>query len=333
MKITVIAPVHEDCRKLLEKNAEVIYGGWALTDPVVTPLPSDEEILLLSRRAQAIIVPGELSAYVIQNCPELKVIGVARGEPRGVDLQAATSHGIPVVYAAGRNAIAVADYTLAAILMLCRQIIQAQEFVRLRHWRTWDDLFATPLLDGFELNRKVLGLIGFGYIGREVARRAQAFGMRIMVYDPYISKEDLASYAVEKVDLAELLSISDIVSLHCKVTEETRGLIGRDELQLMKPGSFLVNTARAAIIDQQALLEALRSDHLAGAALDVYWEEPLPLDSPFLELQQVILTPHIGGITSEVELRTSEIVVEDVLTVLRGERPQRIANPEVYADR
>lgn len=330
MKIAVIAPIHEIYRKLLEKNAEVSYGGWALMDPVVTPLPSDEEVLEIARAAQAIIVPGELSTYVIHNCPELRVIGVARGEPRGVDLQAATSLGIPVVYAAGRNAIAVADYTLAAILMLCRKIIAAQEFVRQRGWRTWEDLFATPLMEGLELDKKVLGIIGFGYIGREVTRRARAFGMHIMIHDPYISDEDSTPHEVEKVALAKLLSSSDIVSLHCKVTEETRGMIGRAELQRMKPGSFLVNTARAAIVDQQALLEALRSNHLAGAALDVYWEEPLPLDSPFLELPQVILTPHIGGITAEVELRTSQLVVEDVLAVLRGERPTRIANPEIY---
>jgi D-3-phosphoglycerate dehydrogenase len=330
MKVVVIAPMHERGRSLLEASYQVEYGGWAVHEPVVTPLPSDEEIVRLAQDAQAIIVPGEFSANLMRECPRLKVIGVARGDPRGVDLEEATKRGIQVVYAAGRNATAVAELTMAFAIMLPRQLVQAHQFVQDRSWGTWDDLFATTFIEGRELGNRKIGLVGFGYIGELVAQRAKAFGMRVLVYDPYVDRESIESLGLEKIDLQELMAESDIVSIHCKLTEETTGLIGAKELGWMKPDAYLINTARAAVVDEEALYEAIDSKRLAGVALDVYWQEPLPLDSRFLNLPNVIHTPHIGGATVEVEAYTAEIVAQDVDAVLSGIRPKRIANPEGF---
>ncbi len=328
MKAIVLASFDQHARQLLEETLLVEYAGWAITDPVVTPLPGDEEIIDLAKDAEAIIVPGELSQGVIEACPKLRVIGVHRGDPRGVALEAATARKIPVVYAAGRNAAAVADLTLAFVLILLRKLFDAHVFVGEKRWRTWDDLFATPLIDSSELAGKTIGLIGFGHIGRKVVRRAKAFDMQALVYDPYLSKDQVHRHDAELTSLKELMSRSDIVSIHCKLSDETRGMIGERELGWMKPGSFLINTARAAVVDEAALIEALSTGHLAGVALDVYWGEPLALDSPLLDFPNVIHTPHIGGATKEVEPRTSEMVARDVLAVLKGDAPERIANPE-----
>jgi phosphoglycerate dehydrogenase-like enzyme len=329
MRAVVLASFDKKAKALLEDSISVDYAGWAISDPVVTPLPEDEEIISLASNAEAIIVPGELSREVIEACQRLRVIGVHRGDPRGVDIEAANERSIPVVYAAGRNAESVADLTLAFVLILLRQMFNAHRFVGEKRWSTWDDLFATPLINGLELARKTIGLIGFGYIGQEVVRRAKAFDMRVLVYDPYLDDDHVKHHGAKKVELRELMSESDIVSIHCKLSEETRGMIGERELGWMKPGGFLINTARAAVVDEQAFIDALTSGQLAGAALDVYWEEPLASDSRLLELPNLIHTPHIGGATIEVEPRTSEMVARDVLAVLRGETPERIANPEV----
>jgi phosphoglycerate dehydrogenase-like enzyme len=330
VKAVVLTGLHPEVRPRLEAAFDVLYAGWAVTEPVVTALPSDPEIVALARDAQAVIVPGELSTSIIRECPVLRVIGVARGDPRGVDLTLATQRGIPVVYAAGRNAKAVAELTLGFIIMLLRKLLPAHNFVRERHWRTWDDLFATSLIEGLELTGRVLGLVGFGFVGQEVARRARAFDLEVLVYDPYVPVEVIAAHGSASVGLGELLARADIVSVHCKVTDETRNLLGPEQIAQMKPGAYFINTARAAVVDQDALLEALRSGRIAGAAFDVYWDEPLPLDSPLLEWPNVIHTPHIGGATTDLDRRTAELVVGDVLAVIRGSRPRFLANPQVW---
>jgi len=330
VKVLLLAEFDSSARRLLESEWDVREAGWAVTDSVITALPSDDEILALASDVAAIIVPGELSTRVMAGCPELRVIGCCRGDPRGIDLEFASRRGIAVVYAPARNAASVADLTLAFILCLARQLLQADAFVRGGYWTSWDALFRTTLTNGLELEGQRLGLVGCGAVGSQVARRANAFGMRVQGYDPYCSSEQLALLGIEKASLDDVLRESDFVSIHCKLSAETTGLIGAEQLAQMKPTAYLINTARAAIVDKAALYSALVQKKIAGAALDVFWQEPPLLGRPFLDIPEVVLTPHIGGATVAVEPRTARMIVQGVMAVLRGERPDHLANPEVW---
>jgi D-3-phosphoglycerate dehydrogenase len=328
MKAAVFCPLEKHGRILLQDRMDVEYFGWAVKQPVTTPLPDDDEIIAHARDAQVIITPGELSNQVIQNCPQLKIIAIGRGDPRGVDLAEATRHGIQVVYAAGRNASAVVEMTVAFIIMLLRKLLPAHQFVEEHRWKTWDNLFQTDFFNGEELQGKVLGLVGFGIIGKEVARRICQFGMQVVYYDPYQALDD--AFAIEgevkKVELDQLLKQADVISIHCKLTPETTGLLGQREFGLMKNGAYLINTGRAAIVDRQAFLEAMRSEKLTGAALDVYWQEPLAVDDPIIDIKGIIHTPHIGGATAQMDLHTTEIIMDEIIRILDGREPRYPAN-------
>ncbi len=318
MKAAVFSPLESEARRNLESFLEVSYFGWAVQEPVVNPLPEDDEIIAHCRDAVVVITPGELSRQVLASCPKLKVIGVARGDARGVDADYARKQGIRIVDAAGRNAVAVAELTIGMIISLSRRLPWANRFVHGGEFTSWDALFATDLIQGLELAGKQLGLIGLGIIGHEVARRALAFEMSVTGYDPFVSKEEMEDLGVQSLALEELLSSSDVVSIHCKLSVETEGLLAEKELALLKPQAMLVNTARAGIIDQEAFLDVIKEGRIGGAALDVYWQEPLPADSPLFDFPQLLLTPHIGGSTAEVEQRTSDLVVSRVLEALKG---------------
>jgi len=182
---------------------------------------------------------------------------------------------------------------------------------------------------GPELAGKTLGLVGCGAIGQALARRACALGMNVLGNDPYMCQDDLGSI-VHLAPWNEILARADFLSLHVPLSEETRGMIGAAELARMKPTAVLVNTARAAVVDEEALYKALLERRIAGAALDVFWQEPLPPDSPWLELDNVLLTPHLAGAADDVRKHHSAMVVEDVRTLLSGESPKRLVNPQVF---
>lgn len=313
MKAAVFSPLEPEAREQLEAAMDVAYFGWAEDEPVVTPLPGDQEIIEHCREVQVIITPGELSREVMASCPQLQIVGVARGDTRGVDADYARERGIKIVDAAGRNAVAVAELTIGMMITLSRRICQAEQFVRAGKFNSWDALFATELINGWELAGKNLGLIGMGIIGKEVARRAQAFDLSVVAFDPFVPEKEMWIYGVTASGLEDLLTKSDIISIHCKLSPDTEGLLGKKELALLHPGAILVNTARAGIIDQEAFLDMMQEGRIAGAAIDVYWEEPLPLDSPLLGLPNILMTPHIGGSTVEVEQRTGDLVVTRVL--------------------
>jgi phosphoglycerate dehydrogenase-like enzyme len=283
----------------------------------------DYEILVVHR--------APVTSEVIRSGRALRLIGCARGGPVNVDVAAATEQGIPLVRAPGRNADAVADFTIGLLLAEARSIARAHtRFVNEGVWR-FDEEGKLVFRRGIELLGKTLGLIGFGKIGTRVAARAKGFGMRILVYDPYVSREVEEEFGVELVDLDNVMSESDFVSVHARATKGNVGLIGEEQIRLMKKNSILINTARASLVDYSALYESLRDRRILGAALDVYPEEPVDPASPLFRLDNVTLTPHLAGTTREVPLRGVMIVLEDILRYLRGKPLMYVQNPEVLS--
>lgn len=288
-----------------------------------------------------------VSAEVIDAAEELQLIACARGGPdANVDIAAATNRGIPVLYAPGRNAVSVADFTLGMILAAARNIARSHHLLHTgtytgepeadaagggeREDVTWGIAKGSPYaeLAGPELEGKTLGIVGLGAVGREVAQRAGGFGVEMVSVDPFVDAEEMAEHGIEKVELDELCERSDIVTVHSPVTDATRGLIGETEFNQMSQDTYFVNTARGAIIDQKALIEVLRNGELAGAALDVYDQEPLPDDHPLLELSNVVTTPHLAGAADEVVNRHSAMLTDDIAAVLAGQTTEHVANEE-----
>lgn len=275
-----------------------------------------------------------LKQVQIEAVDTLQIIASCRGNPVNIDIIAATKKGIPVIHAPGRNADAVADLTLALMLILGRNIMQTAALLRDSDRGSDMSALARVYFDlrGSEMWQKTVGIVGLGAIGRKVAERLQPFGSKLIAFDPYLADDAMANYGVKKVDLDTLMRESDYVTLHAMVTDESRGMIGAREIGLMKPTAYFINTARSALTDETALYEALRQKKIAGAGLDVFDKEPLPVDHPFMSLDNIVLLPHIGGATHEITTHQTQIVVPDILRLINGEKPLHIVNPEVLED-
>lgn len=253
----------------------------------------------------------ELTAEVINAAPRLKTIVKHGVGLETINLEAARERGIVVSATPGAIHDSVADLTLALLLAVARKIVPS-------HLTTQQGLWAAHF--GTELRDKMLGIVGLGRIGKAVCIRAQAFGMQVIAADPYPDETFAAEHNVQFVSLEELLAASDVVSLHAPAEATEKTLIGPDELKTMKPPAILINTARGALVDEQALAGALRENRLGGAGLDAFVNEP-PVESPLLKLENVVLTPHIGGRTLDGQRRMGEMAIENCIRALRGEAP------------
>lgn len=308
MKVLVAEALAQEGLELLREHFQVDeYQG--LGPEALLQAIGDYEALIV--RSQT-----KVNSALIEAGRKLRVIGRAGTGVDNIDLEAATRRGIVVVNAPLGNCISVAEHTIALLLALARNIVQADSSLRAGLWER-------KKLAGVEVRGKVLGLIGLGRIGTEVARRAAALEMAILAYDPFVPSEHAARSGVRLVSLEELLRQADFISLHVPATNLTQGMIGANELALVKPTARLINCARGGILDEEALLNALEGGRLAGAALDVFAEEP-PRNPRLLSCEKVILTPHLGASTLEAQRETALDVVEQVIAVLKGQ-PARYA--------
>ncbi len=329
----------------LGRHCQVTRGGWGTTGVRLTP----SALARAAARAEILLVGYEsLPGQTIESLPSLKLIGCTRSTPVNIDLSAATAQHIPVLYTPGRNTQTAAEFTLGLMLAEAHRIARAHHALRSGHYLglpasdfsaadrssdvTWKLDGESPFKDfqGIELAGHCLGIIGMGRIGSRVAQLAQAFNMNVLAYSPYSSPIEASALNVQLVDLNTLLRQADFISVHARVTNETWGMLGERELYLMKPTAYLISVSRAAVIDQAALIKALEQRRIAGAALDVFWFEPLPSNHPLLSLENVTLTPHLAGATVEVQELHSQMIVDDVIAWLEGWRPTHLANPEVW---
>jgi len=286
--------------------------------------PSREELREVLPEYDALIVRSSVrvDADLLATTTRLKVVGRAGAGLDNVDIDAASLRGVIVMNTPGANTIATAEHTMALLLALCRQVPQADASLRAGQW-------TRSKFIGVQLYRKTLGIVGLGRVGAQVARQAQAFGMTVVAFDPYISDDVARELKVTLVELEELLANSDFIALHSALTPETRSMIDAAAIARMKPGARLVNCARGGLVDEAALIDALRSGSIAGAALDVFGAEPLPPDSPLRALPNIVLTPHIAASTVEAQRDVGTQIVDQVLAALRGEDFRNAVNMPV----
>ncbi len=312
MRILVTDHLHPAGWKALHQAPDVEVEG---------PFPRRADLLAALPQADALIIRSStlVDAELLDAAPRLKAVARAGARLDNVDIDAATRRGVMVLNVPAANVTAVAEHTFAMLLALARQIPQGHHAVRAGQWPRHQML-------GFQLQGKTLGIVGFGRLGRAVSARARAFGMHILVYDPYTDLSFARQHEVEVVGFAELLQRADIVSLHTAYTPQTHHMMNAAAFDRMKPGAYLVNCTHAGLVDEDALLQALENGSLAGAALDTFQQEPPPPDYPLLRHPRVVVAPHLNQNTVESQTATSLQIVADTLDALRGADYRNVVN-------
>lgn len=327
MKALILTPFDQSVLVRLRQSVEVIYECWMDTHRL---LPADEFIdRIQGQDIEIIVIEADfIFREVFEKGKKLKLIAACRGNVTQVDIEAATEHGVLVVNTPARNATAVAELTLGLMLALIRKVPAAHQMVSTGKWV--DPTACYSSFRGTEITGKTIGIVGFGAIGQQVAKMLSAFETSILIYDPYINADVINKLGTLSQELDDLIKQSDIITLHCPVLTDTVGLMNAQRIALMKPTSYLVNTAGAAIVDQDAIVKSLKEGRIAGAAFDVYETWPVQPDNPLLKLDNVILTPHMGGATDETILRYSRMIADDIERFIRGERPKNLINPQAW---
>ena len=309
-RILVTEPLAEEGLQLLRQQANVDVRTELSATALATIVGPYEGLVVRSKTP--------VTEDVIAAALRLVVIGRAGTGVDNIDLEAATRRGIVVVNAPYGNTVSVAEHTLAMLLALVRHIPRADAALRQGQWDRQS-------CQGVQVRGKVLGIVGLGRIGTAVARRALGLEMKVVAYDPFVTPERAAQVGVQWMPFEDLLRSSDFIALHLPDSEQTRALVGNRELALMKPSAYLINCARGSLVNEQALWQALQEGRLAGAALDVFAQEP-PVDSPLLRCDKVVLTPHLAASTAEAQRDTAVEVAQQVLDVLSGRMPAYAVN-------
>lgn len=272
-----------------------------------------------------ILHAAPITEEVLNIATSLKAIGVIRGGPTNINLKAATKRGIPVFNTPGRNAVAVVEFTIGLILTELKNIARAHMNMMKGIWKY--DYYLYEVCN-FELAGKIVGLVGFGNIAWRISSILKAFGMNIISFDPYVKPERMAEYGVESVSFDKLLEVSDVVSVHARLTEQTQKIFNMNAFKKMKSSALFVNTARGGLVDYNDLVEALKTGKIAHAALDVFETEPINIHSPLLKLSNVTLTPHIAGATKDTVHYGMKILAEEISRFLNGGQIHYCMNPE-----
>lgn len=314
----VTAPLRGPAFDELRQIADVVFDPWIEHTPIKLHGPDDLAARLAELGASILVCEADFCSGPVFDLP-LAVIGSTRGDPTNVDVAGATAAGIPVLHTPGRNADAVAEMTVALLMALGRHVIPGHR--DMVNGTVYGETLPYQRYRAWQVAGQTIGLVGLGAVGRAAKWRFEGLGMTVIAADPF------ADDATHELD--DLLAEADVVSMHAAVTPDTFGMMNAAKFERMKPGACYINSARAGLHDVGSLVEALQSGHLGGAALDHVDGESLPSGHPLLSMDNVVLTPHIGGATYDVETRQSEMIVADIKAVLAGERPAHCVNPEV----
>ena len=323
----ILAPFSNRALRRLAGRLDADYESWMDSGRLHDP---DELAARLNDRGASILVIELDFVFeeVFEAAPYLEFVGICRGATNHVDIEAATAKGVVVVNTPGRNAQAVAEHSLGLMLALARRIPEGHNYVMGGRWVNPVGPYVE--LRGMELAGRTLGIVGLGAIGRRLAELAGAIGMTCIAYDPYVESPPPG---VSLTDLDEVMACSDFVSIHAPLNSGTEGMIDSRRLALMKPAAYIVNLSGAGIVDSDGLKTALEGRAIAGAALDVFETQPIAPDHPLLALDNVVLTPHVGGATDETIKRHSMMMASDVVRFLDGVRPENLVNPAVWEAR
>lgn len=315
-KIVISHPLYRDGMALLEGKAEIVITNDGDSDRILDSLiDADAYILRI----------GKIDRKAIERCEKLKVITRPGVGYDSVDVQAATERGIPVVLCPAANARAVAEHTVALLLACAKNIVESVNETKAGNFGIRNRYAAVDIVD------KMLVVLGFGNIGRQVAKLCAALDMKVGVFDPFVKRETAEEMGyVYFENMLDALAAADFVSLHMPSMPSTRGMIAAEQFKAMKPTAFFLNAARGDVVNEPALIAALKNGEIAGAGLDVLVEEPFPADHPFMTMPNVVLTPHMAAQSQETVSKLVTMAAEGTLAVLRGEKWPYVAKPEVY---
>jgi D-3-phosphoglycerate dehydrogenase len=326
--VTGLAP--EGFVALMERRPDVTLDciGNQDEDPAATPILAQAHVYQSGSTRDELARKLFPDVDLLKRAPKLLLVSTNGAGYDTVNVKACTEAGVLVVNQTGGNAESVAEHALALLLSLSKRIIQTDRAMRRGDMQGLHD---RRFFMGTEVLGKTIGIIGLGNVGKRLAELCGGLlRMQVLAYDPYLSSEEMKARGATKVDLDDLLRRADYVSINCPLTDETRGMMGAREYALMQPHAYFISTARGFIHDEQALAEALRNKTIAGAGLDVWTKEPPPADHPLLAFDNVLISPHTAGVTTEARARMGQFAAEQILAALDGQRPPRMVNPAVW---